>query len=483
MMDNKLKVAGALALGAVLYACTAPAPPAGGRATPVKDTAASAELAEIRAIAKDAYIYGYPVVDNYRFTYARAVDTTDGMYGAPINTFGHDQDVKKAGEKAVQTVNADTPYSRAVIDLRSEPVVLTAPRIEKNRYFTMQFVDMYTHNFAYVGSRTTGNDGGSFLITGPGWKGEAPKGVKAVIPCETELMTLIGRTQLFNPADLPNVKKIQAGYTLRPLSQFLKQPAPPAAPAIRWLMPLKSADELRTSLEFFNQLNYALGFCPPHPTETELMARFAKIGVGAGKRFDPAALSPEKRQAFEEGVKDAWKEFGALSKRAAAGEVTSGDVFGTREQLKNNYLYRWAGDLMGIYGNTQAEAIYPGYQVGSDGKPLDASTGCYTLRFEPGKLPPANAFWSVTMYDEPDKLLVPNPIERHLINSPMLPKLRKDKDGGLTLYLQADSPGKDKESNWLPAPKGPFFAVLRIYWPKPEALDGTWKQPPLVKVP
>jgi hypothetical protein len=141
------------------------------------------------------------------------------------------------------------------------------------------------------------------------------------------------------------------------------------------------------------------------------------------------------------------------------------------------------GDLMGSYGNTQAEAIYPGCQVGFDGKPLDASTGGDTLRFEPGKLPPANAFWSVTMCDEPNKLLVPNPIDRYLINSPMLPQLTKDKDGGLTLYLRAESPGKNKESNWLPAPKVPFFAVLRIYWPKPEALDGTWKQPPLVKVP
>ena len=132
----------------------------------------------------------------------------------------------------MQTVNADTPYSRAVLDLRSEPIVLRLPKIARNRYFTMQFVDMYTHNFAYVGSRTTGNDGGSFLITGPGWKGAALKGIKAVIPCETELMTLIGRTQLFNPADLPNVKKIQADYRLQPLSQFLKQPAPPAAPPV-----------------------------------------------------------------------------------------------------------------------------------------------------------------------------------------------------------------------------------------------------------
>ena len=196
---------------------------------------------EIEKIACEAYNYGYPLVDNYRFLYARCVDKNDGIYVAPINTFGHEQDVKKSGEKAIQTVNGDTLYSSAILDLRTESIVLTLPTTGESRYFTMQFVDMYTHNFAFIGNRTTGNDGGNFLITDPGWKGENPKVIKSVISCETELMTLVGRTQLLNPMGLPNIRRIQAGYQIQPLSQFLSQPAPPAAVTISWLTPMKRA--------------------------------------------------------------------------------------------------------------------------------------------------------------------------------------------------------------------------------------------------
>lgn len=179
---------------------------------------------------------------------------------------------------------------------------------------------------------------------------------------------------------------------------------------------------------------------------------------------------------------DAWKEldeFNAVS--MATGKVTSGDLFGTREALQNNYLYRFSGAVLGIYGNSKAEAMYPLYRTDADGTALDGATGRYTLRFAPGQLPPANAFWSLTMYQLPASLLVANPLNRYLINSPMLPGLRRDPDGGVTLYLQKDSPGRDRESNWLPAPNGPFMAVLRLYWPKDEAVNGTWKAPPLAR--
>jgi hypothetical protein len=161
---------------------------------------------EIRSIAKEAYIYGYPLVDNYRFLYGKSIDSTDAMYRGPLNTFFHEADVIQAGQKTVQTPNTETPYSRASLDLRAEPMVLTVPQIEKDRYYSMQLVDLYTHNYAYVGTRTEGNDAASFLLTGPGWKGELPGGIKKVIPCETELITVVGRTQLFGPQDLPNGK-------------------------------------------------------------------------------------------------------------------------------------------------------------------------------------------------------------------------------------------------------------------------------------
>jgi hypothetical protein len=175
---------------------------------------------------------------------------------------------------------------------------------------------------------------------------------------------------------------------------------------------------------------------------------------------------------------DAWADLAALQKRINAKEVTLGEMFGTREYLKNNYLYRMAAAVNGIYGNSKQEAMYPIYSIDAAGEKLDG-TKHYAVRFAPDQLPPVNAFWSLTMYELPESLLVANPINRYLLNSPMLPQFVKDADGGLTLYVQNESPGKDKEPNWLPAPKGPFVIAMRLYWPKPEALDGTWKQPPL----
>jgi hypothetical protein len=247
------------------------------------------------------------------------------------------------------------------------------------------------------------------------------------------------------------------------------------------MMPLSVADQ-KTSLEFFNVLNFVLQFCPTVPSEQELMARFAQIGVGAGQKIDVATLSPEMQQALAGGIADAWQELGRLEKAdIAGGRVTSGDLFGTREYLKNNYLYRFAGAVLGIYGLSKDEALYPVYRVDAKGQPLDASKHRYTLRFEPDKLPPAHAFWSVTLYDLPASLLVANPINRYLINSAMLPDLKRDPDGALTIHIQQDSPSKDRESNWLPAPNGPFWLAMRIYWPKPEALEGAWRQPPLTR--
>lgn len=178
---------------------------------------------------------------------------------------------------------------------------------------------------------------------------------------------------------------------------------------------------------------------------------------------------------------DAWQAFAELKRQVDEGKVTAGDAFGTREYLKNNYLYRMAGAVVGIYGNSKQEAMYPAYPVDASGQKLDG-TNRYTLRFAPGQLPPVNAFWSLTMYELPSSLLVANPLNRYLINSPMLQDLKHDADGGVMLYIQHDSPGKEKESNWLPAPNGPFIIFLRLYWPKPAALDGTWKQPPLLLV-
>jgi hypothetical protein len=435
--------------------------------------------AEARAIAKEAYIYGYPLVDSYRVEYSYYVDRQSPEFKAPWNHITNIPNVYTPADTAVQTPNSDTPYSWAGLDLRAEPIVLTMPEIEKGRYYSVQFTDAYTFNFAYLGSRTSGNEAGSYLVAGPSWKGETPEGVKEVIRSETEFIVVIYRTQLFDPADIDNVKKIQAGYKVETLSAFLGTPPPNAAPVVDFIKPLTKEEE-RTSLEFFNIVNFVLQFCPTDPTETELMARFARIGVGGGLTFDPSKLSPEIKTAIEEGRSDAWAAFAGGVKEIDEGKLTSGDVFGTRQAMKNNYLYRWLGTI-GIYGNSKQEAVYPVYRVDSEGQTLDG-TNRYTLRFAPGELPPVNAFWSLTMYRLPESLLVANPINRYLINSPMLPELKKDSDGGLTLYIQNESPGKAMEPNWLPAPKGPFAMYMRLYWPKEAASDGTWKAPKLLKV-
>src|SRR5215217_334139 len=249
---------------------------------------------EVRAIAKDAYVYGFPAVDGYRIQHAYFQDKGNAQYKAPWNTLVNTPRVYTPADTSVQTPNSDTPYSFAGLDLRAEPFVLTVPPIEKDRYFSVQLIDAYTFNYDYVGTRATGNDGGSYLLAGPSWQGETPQGVKKVIRSETEFVLPVFRTQLFNPDDLENVKKVQSGYKLRPLSSFVGTGAAKTAPVINFVEPLSPDDE-RTSLEFFNILSFILGFCPTNPSETELMARFAKIGIGRGKKFDANALSPETK--------------------------------------------------------------------------------------------------------------------------------------------------------------------------------------------
>jgi hypothetical protein len=265
---------------------------------------------------------------------------------------------------------------------------------------------------------------------------------------------------------------------VQPLSEFLGKPAPPAAPAVSWIKPLTTAEQ-KTSLEFFNIVNFVLGYCPTVPSEVELRKRFAQIGIEEGKVFDPAKLSPEMKSAVEQGRTDAWETFAGDAKKLEEGQITSGDAFGTRKFLNGNYLYRWLATI-GIYGNSKQEAMYPVYQVDSAGQKLNGADRD-TLTFASGLYPPVKAFWSLTMYELPSSLLVANPLDRYLINSPMLPQLKKNADGGLTIYVQNESPGKELEANWLPAPEGPFAMYMRLYWPTEAALDGSWKAPQLEK--
>jgi len=447
--------------------------------------AADITPAETKTIAEEGFIYGLPIVMNYAVMYAYAIDKGNPEFKAPFNQIKNEARVFTYKDTAIVTPNSDTPYSFAWLDLRAEPIVLSVPAVEKGRYYAIQLEDGNTFNFGYIGSRATGNEAGDYMVAGPDWKGETPPGIKKVFHSTTQFSVAGYRTQLFGPADMPNVVKVQSRYKVQPLSAYLKQPAPPGAPTISF--PKINKELAKTG--FFDYLDFSLQFAPPGPEEKDIREKLARLGIGAGKTFDFKALSPDQKAAVVEGVKAGEEK---IKQYLLAGEKIIngwkiGAYFGDRDFFHGNWLLRAAGAQAGIYGNDAIEATYPMTKTLADGEPLDCSKHNYTLTFPAGQLPPVNAFWSVTMYDGKSQLLIKNPINRYLINSPMLPQMKKNADGSLTLYIQKDSPGANKESNWLPAPNDLIYLVMRLYWPKTEAPsilpagEGTWKPPGIVK--
>jgi hypothetical protein len=441
-------------------------------------------FAETRAIAEEGFIYGLPLVMNYAVMYDFCVDKSSSQYKAPFNQLYNETRVFTYKDTAVVTPNSDTPYSLLWLDLRTEPMVISVPAVEKKRYYSVQLIDGNTFNYSYIGSRATGNAPGDYLVVGPGWQGTPPAGIKKVFYSSTQFGLTIFRTQLFNQKDMPNVIKVQAGYKAQPLSAYLHKSAPSAAPAIRFP---KINKELAKE-NFFEYLDFALQFAPAGPEEKEIRAKLARIGIGPGKTFDFNDLSLEHKAEIGLGMKEGDKkvdEFLATAFKSINGWKV-GALFGDRDFFKGNWLLRAAAAKGGIYGNDAVEAMYPMTHDDNTGKPLDGSKHKYTITFAAGQLPPVNAFWSITMYDGKTQLLIKNPINRYLINSPMLPAMKKNPDGSLTIYIQKDSPGKDKTSNWLPAPDGPIYMVMRLYWPKaspPSILppgEGSWQPPAVV---
>jgi hypothetical protein len=440
-------------------------------------------IAETKAIAEEGFIYGLPIVMNYGVMCDFCVQKDSGQYKGPFNQIVNEARVFTYKDTAVVTPNSDTPYSFVWLDLRTEPFVLSVPTVEKERYYSLQLTDGNTFNYGYIGSRATGNDAGDYLVVGPGWQGQTPAGIKKVFRSSTQFSIVIYRTQLFSPEDMPNVVKVQSGYKAQPLSTYLHQPAPPPAPAISF--PKINKELVREY--FFEYLDFALQFAPAGPEEKEIRAKLARIGVGPEKIFDFKDLSLEHKLEVGLGMKEGEKKVD--EKVAALGKDINGwrigTAFGDRDYYHGDWLLRAAAAKAGIYGNDAVEAMYPMTRSDAAGDPLDGSKHNYTLTFAAGQLPPVNAFWSVTMYDGKTQLLIENPINRYLINSPMLPGMKKNPDGSLTIYLQNKTPGKDSESNWLPAPDGPIYLVMRLYWPKtqpPSILppgEGTW-QPPAV---
>jgi hypothetical protein len=431
---------------------------------------------EMERIAEEAFIYAFPMMGAYKTMYEFNIDRTSSQYKGPFNVITNEARLATPKDTAVVTPNSDTPYSIVQLDLRAEPMVLCVPEVEKGRYYSVQLVDMYTCNYGYIGSRATGNGTGCYLVAGPSWGGDKPKGIDKVFRCESDFSLAIYRTQLFNPADMDNVKKIQAGYKVATLSEFLKRT--PLSPAPMPAFP-KFEEKAAFGTDFIRYLNFLLEFCPEVPAEGALRERFARIGIEANKPFVFAKLPPAQQAAITAGVKSGMQAI--ERRRASIGKEVNGwrigAAFGNRAFYKGDWTLRAAAALAGIYGNDASEALYPLAATDNQGDKLDGTKHRYTLTFAAGQLPPVNAFWSVTMYDGKTQLLFANPIHRYLINSPMLPSLQKSTDGSITLYIQNQSPGSDKESNWLPAPAGPIYMVMRLYWPKEESLKGKWAPP------
>ncbi len=458
-------------------------------ALPTPAPAQAPDADAVAAIGEEAFIYGFPLVMNYKVFHDSFLDPQAKGYKGGLNELHNEARVYTSDDRAVQTPNSDTPYSLLGADFRAEPLVICVPQVEAGRYYSVQMVDMYTHNYGYLGTRATGNDAGCYLVAGPDWRGATPAGIKGVFRCESPFSLIIFRTQLFNAGDIGNVRRIQAGYKVQTLSAFLNQPAPAAAPPIQWP---PAPQEIFTT-GFPVALDFLLNFLPPigpAAGEKALRDRFASIGIGPGKTVRPQDLSPERKAAFGNGMKAALGKINHALDHLGT-EVNGwriGVAAGSREFYNGDYLLRAVGTRGGIYGNDSAEATYPFAKLDQNGHPLDGGKHAYLMTFAHGELPPANAFWSITMYDANSQFLVENPIQRYLINTPMLGDLKRNADGSLSIHVQRDSPGKDRESNWLPAPDGPIFMVMRIYWPKTEQPSvlppgqGAWKPPGIVPV-
>jgi len=450
------------------------------------ETSSQTELTsgEAQTIAKKAYIFAYPILMGYQAMYYSMVDSTSLGYRGDFNTFTHDTSPADHTRTDVVTMNADTPYSLMAMDLRAEPIVISVPEI-KDRYYVIQFVDLFTHNFAYIGTRSTGTESGDYLFVGPKWNGNIPDGkFKKVFRSESELVTTIGRTQLFGKSDLPNVIAVQKEFKAQPLSTFLGKTTKPVAPQLDWIK-LNPAD--LTNAKFIDYFNFYLTLVEPFDEEDmPLLEEFKKIGIVPSAKFNPTDYSPEIVAAIEAGIQD-----GAADIKAKAGNIAEQvngwnmmDAFGPRSFFKGNHLLRAAAAMVGIYANDKIEAFYPMGYVDNNGEVLNGESR-YIIHFAKNQIPPAKYFWSITMYnkqaDGVGGYLVENALNRYLINSTS-EGLVYDKDGGFTIYIQNEKPTADNLVNWLPAPNEPFYLCLRIYGPEESAMNGDWKPPYIEKV-
>lgn len=432
---------------------------------------------EASEIAREAYVYAYPLVlmDAFMRQGTNYAEPTGLVTQAPYNQFSHARAFPPADYKAVVRANVDTLYSAANLDLGPEPIVLSVPATD--RYFMLPLLSLWTDVFAVPGTRTTGrNTARAFLLVGPNWQGQAPAGLE-IIRSPTRFMGIGGRTQTNGSADYENVHKIQAGYKLTPLSAWGKGDYVPPKRTVDPAIDMKTSPpvqiEMMDAATYFARFAELLKDNPPGPFDYPMIHRLERVGFKAGPGFDLKTAPPNIKQAFERGTADGRSLVAKLGKEAS-GEGGKGWVYTTRSGAYGvDYPYRAAIALCCLGENLPQGAVYPSLSVDGEGRRLDGNSK-YVLHFDKGKLPPINAFWSVTAYDT-DGYFIPNALKRLALGD--RDKLASSADGSLNLYVQSDSPGADKEANWLPVAKAPFTLLMRLYSPKAEVLDGSWTPP------
>ena len=417
---------------------------------------------DLAATARDAYIYAFPLYEMYRVRY-QALYNPANPRRATVNRFVHRRGLSDHTSRLVTTPNNDTIYSSAFLDLSRGPLVLDVPEIA-DRYYSLAFMDCYSNDFAYVGTRATGSRAGTYLIAGPGWTGApVPEGTR-VIASPTNAVWLLGRFLVADASDLPNAHRLQDKLNLEPLaaSGTPTFDGPAIDPNDAW--------------NFFAVVNHALTQNPPPERDAAMVARMAAIDVGPGQRFDAGRFDETQQKALLAGIADAKRLIAATS---LSGKVVNGWAYGVPGDgnFATDYLLRAAVALKGLAALEPAEAMYLTYV----GKPLDGSTS-YRLHFDADRLPPVAAFWSLSIYQVmPDGRLffADNPIRRYSIGD----RLRRNADGSLDLCIQQASPPAAELSNWLPAPAGSLALILRAYLPRPALIDESYAPPALEPQP
>ena len=443
-------------------------------------TPEEAKAKQAYAIGVQAYIWGYPMVvmQKSRDAMTKGGDAPvtpeqfnkTGKLFAPVNQVANAWGMLGPKFSAVQSGNSDTQYSVTWFDSSEEPYVLHLPDA-KGRYYTFQFIDAFTNNFHYASTRTMGSQDQSYALVAPGWKGKLPEGVIRV-DTPTPTGFIIGRWFVASEKDVAAVNAIQEQVTMTPLGSFGKKYIPPKVKVV-------PARKYTGDLAFFEQLGDTLVINGAPAADAGLLGLFKDIGLSVDYGFDPSTLGDAEKKSLAQAVKDGDSMLAAKS--ASMGKDVNGWQLSPvlDEYFGNSYLFRAAIGYQAMFVNTPIEAYYPGVFKDTDGNVLDGSAGKYTITFPKGQTPPAGAFWSVTLYDAKKRLMVENSINRYKIGS--ADKLATEKDGSTILYIQADSPGKDKESNWLPAAKEPFYMLMRMYLPKIQVLNGQYEIPGVVK--